>query len=59
MKELLKKLRKYEIRIRKEVNSNLYHISYNIEGSDEKLTIATTRPETILGDSGNLSREYT
>ncbi|MBT6815249.1 MAG: valine--tRNA ligase, partial [Flavobacteriales bacterium] len=25
--------------------------SYNIEGSNEKLTIATTRPETILGDS--------
>jgi len=37
--------------IHKEVNSNLYHIAYNIEGSDEKITIATTRPETILGDS--------
>ncbi|MBT4217112.1 MAG: valine--tRNA ligase [Flavobacteriales bacterium] len=37
--------------IHKEVNSKLYHISYNIEGSNEKLTIATTRPETILGDS--------
>jgi valyl-tRNA synthetase len=37
--------------IHKEVNSKLYHITYNIEGSDEKLTIATTRPETILGDS--------
>ncbi len=35
----------------KEVNSKLFHISYNIEGSDEKITIATTRPETILGDS--------
>ena len=35
----------------KEVNSKLYHIAYKIEGSDEKLTIATTRPETILGDS--------
>ncbi|WP_418508408.1 valine--tRNA ligase [Corallibacter sp.] len=29
----------------------LYHIKYQIEGSDETLTIATTRPETILGDS--------
>lgn len=29
----------------------LYHIKYKIEGSDETLTIATTRPETILGDS--------
>ena len=37
--------------IYKEVNSNLYHIAYDIEGSDEKITIATTRPETILGDS--------
>ena len=37
--------------IHKEVNSKLYHISYNIEGSDEKITVATTRPETILGDS--------
>ena len=37
--------------IHKEVNSKLYHIQYDIEGSDEKLTIATTRPETILGDT--------
>jgi len=37
--------------IHKEVNSKLYHIAYDIEGSNEKLTIATTRPETILGDS--------
>ena len=37
--------------IHKEVNSKLYHIAYNIEGSDEKITVATTRPETILGDS--------
>ena len=32
-------------------NSRLFHISYEIEGSDEKITIATTRPETILGDT--------
>jgi len=37
--------------IYKEVNSKLYHIAYDIEDSDEKITIATTRPETILGDS--------
>ena len=37
--------------IHKEVNSKLYHIDYKIEGSNEKITIATTRPETILGDS--------
>jgi len=29
----------------------LYYINYKIEGSDETLTIATTRPETIFGDS--------
>lgn len=31
---------------------HLYHVSYPIEGTDESLTVATTRPETILGDSG-------
>ena len=37
--------------IHKEVISKLYHITYDIENSDEKITIATTRPETILGDT--------
>ena len=37
--------------IYKEVDSKLYYISYNIKDSNEKLIIATTRPETILGDS--------
>jgi len=37
--------------IHKEVQSKLYYVAYDIVGSDEKLTIATTRPETILGDS--------
>ncbi|HHJ51457.1 MAG TPA: valine--tRNA ligase [Phaeodactylibacter sp.] len=32
--------------------SKLYHVRYRIEGSeDEWITIATTRPETILGDT--------
>lgn len=31
--------------------SKLYHVAYQIEGSDEKVVIATTRPETILGDT--------
>jgi valyl-tRNA synthetase len=31
--------------------ANLYYVSYKIEGSDESIIIATTRPETILGDS--------
>ncbi|GAB1309700.1 valine--tRNA ligase [Urechidicola sp. KH5] len=30
---------------------NLYYVNYKIEGSDDVLTIATTRPETILGDT--------
>ncbi|MCM4153834.1 valine--tRNA ligase [Arenibacter sp. N53] len=29
----------------------LYYLAYKIEGSDETVTIATTRPETILGDT--------
>ena len=37
--------------IYKSVNSKLYYISYQIEGSTEQLTVATTRPETILGDT--------
>ena len=37
--------------IYEEKQGNLYYINYNIEGSDEALTIATTRPETIFGDS--------
>ncbi len=37
--------------IYEEKQGNLYYINYNIEGSDEVLTIATTRPETIFGDS--------
>lgn len=35
----------------KEVNSKLFYINYNIVGEENTLTIATTRPETILGDS--------
>jgi len=34
-----------------EQQGKLYHINYKIEGSDEVLTVATTRPETILGDA--------
>ena len=34
-----------------EKQGNLYYLNYKIDGSDDFLTIATTRPETILGDS--------
>ena len=35
----------------REVNSKIYHIKYPIDGTDEFITIATTRPETMLGDT--------
>jgi len=31
--------------------AKLYHVKYPIAGSNESLTVATTRPETILGDT--------
>jgi len=34
-----------------EKQGNLYYLNYKIEGSDDVLTIATTRPETIFGDT--------
>ena len=35
----------------REVNSKLYHIKYPINETTEFITIATTRPETMLGDT--------
>ncbi|MDD2576615.1 MAG: valine--tRNA ligase, partial [Bacteroidales bacterium] len=35
----------------KEQNSKLYYLKYKIEGSEEFVSVATTRPETILGDT--------
>ncbi len=37
--------------IYKEVQGKLYHVRYRVSGTDEWLTIATTRPETIMGDT--------
>ncbi len=37
--------------IYKEVQSKLYYLKYKIEGEENFITIATTRPETILGDT--------
>ncbi|MCK9219384.1 MAG: valine--tRNA ligase [Bacteroidales bacterium] len=38
--------------IYKEVHSKLYYVRYRVEGTDDEwITIATTRPETILGDT--------
>ena len=33
-----------------EVKGHFWHIKYPIEGSDEFIVVATTRPETMLGD---------
>ncbi len=35
-----------------EKNDKLYYIKYKIVDSEKYVTVATTRPETILGDSG-------
>ena len=37
--------------IHEERQGNLYYLEYKIEGSNDTLTIATTRPETIFGDT--------
>jgi valyl-tRNA synthetase len=38
--------------VQKEVKGNLWHLRYPIDGTDEFIVVATTRPETMLGDSG-------
>ncbi len=37
--------------VQKDLQSHLYYIDYQIENSDKKITIATTRPETMMGDT--------
>ena len=37
--------------IYKESQGKLYYLRYQVEGSDRYLVVATTRPETILGDT--------
>jgi valyl-tRNA synthetase len=34
-----------------EVKGNLWHFAYQVEGTDERIVVATTRPETMLGDT--------
>ena len=36
----------------------LYYVEYQVEGSADKLTIATTRPETIFGDTAICINPY-
>lgn len=35
-----------------ETAGNLWYIKYPVEGEDEYIVVATTRPETMLGDTG-------
>lgn len=35
----------------REVKGNLWHLRYPIEGTDQAIIVATTRPETMLGDT--------
>jgi len=35
----------------KELQSKLYYIKYPVKDSDDTITVATTRPETMLGDT--------
>ena len=35
----------------RETQGRLYHIDYPVSGADRVLTVATTRPETMLGDT--------
>ena len=35
----------------REIRGSLWHIRYPIEGTDEAIIVATTRPETMLGDT--------
>ncbi len=37
--------------VQKESQSNLYYIDYIIKETNQKITIATTRPETMMGDT--------
>ena len=38
--------------IHKETKGKLWHFKYPIKNSEKKLIVATTRPETMLGDTG-------
>ncbi|MDX9703785.1 MAG: valine--tRNA ligase [Candidatus Auribacterota bacterium] len=35
----------------RDIEGALYYITYAVKGTDEKITVATTRPETMLGDT--------
>ena len=42
-----------DLEVQKEPHSGkLYYLQYPVTGSDQRVTVATTRPETMLGDTG-------
>ena len=40
-----------EVKEEKAKDGKLYYLQYPVKGSAEKITVATTRPETMLGDT--------
>jgi valyl-tRNA synthetase len=40
-----------EVKEEKAKDAKLYYLQYPVKGSAEKITVATTRPETMLGDT--------
>jgi valyl-tRNA synthetase len=38
--------------VQKEIKGHLWHLKYPVQGTSEHIIVATTRPETMLGDSG-------
>lgn len=40
-----------EVKEETDKNGKLYYLQYPVKGSNEKITVATTRPETMLGDT--------
>src|SRR5262245_6223235 len=38
--------------VQKEIKGHLWHLKYPVQGTREHIIVATTRPETMLGDSG-------
>lgn len=42
-----------DLEVQKEAHAGkLYYLQYPVKGTDQRVTVATTRPETMLGDTG-------
>jgi valyl-tRNA synthetase len=49
--ECMTALSDLEVENEEGANGELFQFAYKVEGSDEELVVATTRPETMLGDT--------